>query len=73
MQLRADYQAEHHDDFTLKGFHDAVLAQGAVPVVALRQLLLHQRGPSLRAPPEPDPSQAQVPQIEEKKAAAATP
>lgn len=55
LQLRADYQAEHHDDFSPKGFHDALLAQGALPVVALRELLLRQRGPSLRPVPEPEP------------------
>lgn len=58
LQLRADYQAEHRDDFTAKGFHDALLAQGALPVVALRELLLRHPGPSLRPPPEPAPSAA---------------
>ena len=58
LQLRADYQAEHHDDFTLKGFHDAVLAQGALPVVALRGLLLHVPGPSLHPAPAAEPSSA---------------
>jgi uncharacterized protein (DUF885 family) len=57
LQLRADYQAEHQEDFTLKGFHDALLAQGALPVVALRQLLLQHSGPSLRPPREPEPSE----------------
>ena len=56
LQLRADYQAEHRDDFSLRGFHDALLAQGALPVVALRELLLRRRGPSLRPVPEPEPN-----------------
>ncbi len=56
LQLRADYQAEHRDDFSLRAIHDALLAQGALPVVALRQLLLRHRGPSIRPAPEPSPA-----------------
>lgn len=58
LQLRADYQAEHREDFSLKSFHDALLAQGSLPVVALRQLLLRRPGPSIRPAPEPEPSAA---------------
>ena len=56
LQLRADYQAEHREDFSLKSFHDTLLAQGSLPVVALRQLLLRHPGPSIRTAPEPEPS-----------------
>ncbi len=55
-QLRLDAQKEQGERFNLQGFHDALLAQGALPVVALRRILLLHPGPSLLAPPEPPPS-----------------
>lgn len=57
-QLRADYLAEHAGEGTeaqrLRAFHDALLSQGALPVVSLRTLLLQKPGPSL-LPPPPEP------------------
>jgi uncharacterized protein (DUF885 family) len=55
-QLRLDYQAEQGVKFSAKEFHDKLLLQGALPVVALRRLLLAHPGPSLVPPPEPPPS-----------------
>lgn len=57
-QLRADYQAEQGAQWSAQAFHDAVLAQGALPVMALRRLLLGHAGPSgpsLLPPAEPPP------------------
>lgn len=54
-QLRADYQAEQGSRYSAQAFHDLLLAQGALPVVALRRLLLSHPGPSLLLPPEPPP------------------
>jgi uncharacterized protein (DUF885 family) len=56
VQLRLDYRAEQGERFSLGAFHDALLAQGALPVVALRKLLLSKPGPSLRPPAEPPPA-----------------
>lgn len=53
MQLRADYRAEAGEKYSPAAFHDSLLAQGALPVVALRKLILAKAGPSLRPPPEP--------------------
>jgi uncharacterized protein (DUF885 family) len=55
-QLRADAQAEQGSRFRQLTFHDALLGHGALPIVALRRLLLTQPGPSLRPPPEPPPA-----------------
>jgi uncharacterized protein (DUF885 family) len=55
-QLRSDYQAEQGSPVSLQSFHDALLGQGALPVVALRKLLLTRGGPSLLPPPEPPPA-----------------
>lgn len=57
-QLRSDYQAEQGTSFGNQAFHDALLMQGALPVVALRRLLLTRgaAGPSLQPPAEPPPS-----------------
>lgn len=55
-QLRLDYQAEQGSRYSSLAFHDLLLAQGALPVVALRRLLLAHPGPSLLMPPEPPPS-----------------
>jgi hypothetical protein len=54
-QLRSDYQAEQGKSYTAQGFHDALLSQGALPVVALRRILLAHPGPSLVPPAEPPP------------------
>ena len=54
-QLRADYQAEQGSRYSPQAFHDLLLAQGSLPVVALRRLLLLHPGPSLLPPPEPPP------------------
>lgn len=56
VQLQADYRSEQGDKFSLAAFHDALLGQGALPVVALRKLLLNKPGPSLRPPAEPAPA-----------------
>jgi uncharacterized protein (DUF885 family) len=48
VQLREDYRAEAGDKFSQLAFHDALLAEGELPVVALRQLLLSRPGPSLQ-------------------------
>lgn len=56
VQLREDYRAEQGEKYSPGAFHDALLAQGALPVVALRKLLLSRPGPSLRPPPEPPPA-----------------
>lgn len=55
-QLASDYQAEQGSHYSMRGFHDALLSQGALPIFALRRLLLSQPGPSLLPPPEPPPS-----------------
>lgn len=52
MQLRADYRAEQGEKYSARSFHDAVLSQGALPVVALRKILLGKPGTSLRPPAE---------------------
>ncbi|MBL9008553.1 MAG: DUF885 domain-containing protein [Myxococcales bacterium] len=49
-QLRSDHRAEHGDKHSALAFHDAVLSQGALPIVALRKILLGKPGPSLRPP-----------------------
>lgn len=56
-QLRSDYQAEQGPNFSNQAFHDALLLHGALPVVALRRLLLGRgaSGPSLQPPAEPPP------------------
>jgi hypothetical protein len=58
-QLRRDYQAEQGTGFANQAFHDALLMHGALPVVALRRLILSRQvaaGPSLQPPAEPPPS-----------------
>jgi len=52
VQLRSDYRSEQADKFSAQVFHDAVLSQGALPLVALRKILLSKPGPSLHPPPE---------------------
>ena len=39
--LREEYRALHPTDFSLRRFHDALLAVGTIPVPLARQLLLH--------------------------------
>lgn len=47
-KLRADVRKEQGDHFTLQAYHDLLLRQGELPVVALRRLLLRDpAGPSL--------------------------
>ncbi len=43
LKLRADYQKQEGAKFSLKQFHDLVLAQGAPPVRLLRERLLRDR------------------------------
>lgn len=43
LKLRADYQKQEGPNFSLKKFHDLVLAQGAPPVRLLRERLLKNR------------------------------
>jgi uncharacterized protein (DUF885 family) len=40
LKLRADYQAEEGDKFSLKKFHDEVLNHGMLPIRLLREVLL---------------------------------
>jgi uncharacterized protein (DUF885 family) len=40
LKLREDYKAATGDRFTLRGFHDALLANGTVPLWLHRDLLL---------------------------------
>jgi uncharacterized protein (DUF885 family) len=40
LKLREDYKAKLGDRYTLRGFHDAVLANGTVPLWLHRDLLL---------------------------------
>ena len=40
LKLRRDYKEQKGDDFSLRTFHDTLLAQGAAPFWAHRQLLL---------------------------------
>lgn len=46
-KLRADVQAEQRERFTLRGFHDALLALGAPPLPLARQALLKKPGGNL--------------------------
>ncbi|MBI3975215.1 MAG: DUF885 domain-containing protein [Armatimonadetes bacterium] len=46
-KLRADVQAEQRERFTLRGFHDALLALGAPPLPLARQALLKKPGRDL--------------------------
>jgi uncharacterized protein (DUF885 family) len=39
-KLRDDYQRAKGSTYTLKGFHDAFLREGGVPLPILRRLLL---------------------------------
>jgi uncharacterized protein (DUF885 family) len=41
LKLRRDYKDQHGGKFSLRSFHDAVLAQGCAPFFALRRLLLN--------------------------------
>jgi uncharacterized protein (DUF885 family) len=52
VQLRSDHRGEQADKHSTQAFHDSVLSQGALPVVALRKILLSKAGPSLRPPAE---------------------
>jgi len=40
LKLRGDYKELHGSKYSLRGFHDAVLAQGSAPFWALRRFLL---------------------------------
>ena len=40
LKLREDYKAAHPDRFTLRGFHDALLGNGTVPLWLHRNLML---------------------------------
>ena len=40
LKLRRDYKEQQGGKFSLRSFHDAVLAQGSAPFPALRRLLL---------------------------------
>ncbi|HEX4631755.1 MAG TPA: DUF885 domain-containing protein [Chthoniobacterales bacterium] len=40
LKLRADYQAQEGDKFSLKKFHDEVLSHGMLPIRLLREVLL---------------------------------
>ena len=40
LKLRSDYKELHGSKYSLRGFHDAVLAQGSAPFWALRRFLL---------------------------------
>ena len=44
LKLRRDCKAQQGSKFSLKGFHDALLAQGAAPLWAHRQLMLGESG-----------------------------
>ena len=41
LKLRRDYKEQQGGKFSLRTFHDAVLAQGCAPFSALRQLVLN--------------------------------
>jgi uncharacterized protein (DUF885 family) len=41
LKLRRDYKEQQGGKFSLRAFHDAVLAQGCAPFSALRQLVLN--------------------------------
>ena len=47
MKLREDYKAKVGADYSLKKFHDALLANGTVPIGLQRQLLLGDSGGTL--------------------------
>jgi len=47
LKLREDYKASTSDRFTLRGFHDALLANGTVPLGLHRDLLLGQNNGTL--------------------------
>jgi uncharacterized protein (DUF885 family) len=40
LKLRRDVKAQQGKDFSLRGFHDTLLGQGAAPFWAHRQLML---------------------------------
>jgi uncharacterized protein (DUF885 family) len=40
LKLRADYQAQEGDKFSLKKFHDEILNHGMLPIRLLREVLL---------------------------------
>jgi uncharacterized protein (DUF885 family) len=40
LKLRHDYKEQQGSKYSLRAFHDAVLAQGCAPFSAMRQLLL---------------------------------
>lgn len=40
LKLRADYKAQEGAKFSLRGFHDAVLANGGLPIWAQRRLMI---------------------------------
>ncbi len=40
LKLRADYKAQQGSKFSLRAFHDAVLASGGLPIWAQRQLMI---------------------------------
>jgi uncharacterized protein (DUF885 family) len=42
LKLRRDYKEQQGGKYSLRGFHDAVLAQGSAPFWALRRLLLNE-------------------------------
>jgi uncharacterized protein (DUF885 family) len=41
LKLRRDFKEEQGGKYSLRAFHDAVLAQGCAPFSAMRRLLLH--------------------------------
>jgi uncharacterized protein (DUF885 family) len=47
MKLREDYKAKVGADYSLKKFHDALLANGTVPLGLQRELLLGESGGAL--------------------------
>jgi uncharacterized protein (DUF885 family) len=40
LKLRADYKAQQGSKFSLRGFHDTLLANGTLPIAAQRRLML---------------------------------
>jgi uncharacterized protein (DUF885 family) len=40
LKLRADYKAQQGAKYSLKGFHDTLLGNGALPIWAQRKLML---------------------------------
>ena len=40
LKLRRDYKEQQAGKYSLRSFHDAVLAQGCAPFSAMRRLLL---------------------------------